>query len=497
MDYTTFSYDALVRWTEGLFTFQANSPLMMGSIPFALLFIPFLAVYTILRNYSRTAMMMYVICFGLFFAYKVNGTMMWLLPLTACINYAITQEMRLHEGKARKCLLTLVICIDLALLCYFKYTNFIIGDVLNAMLSTNFSLYAIALPVGISFYTFQAISYAVDTYKRKFDMEVTLLEYCFYLTFFPLLLAGPITRAKNLIPRLKRNQQASSRMLWLGLFLIMLGLVKKNMLSDYIAQFNNWVFDAPQTFSGFENVAALFGYPVQIFLDFSGYSDMSIGVAAILGFYLPDNFNFPYRSLSVTEFWRRWHISLSFWFRDYLYIPLGGNRKGTLRMYLNNFLTMLVAGLWHGSSWMFVIWGALHGFGLVVHKFFSRQLGIKIPSTKAGNFLSWFITYLYVCFAWSFFRATDLGKLGDMYQKVFHDFSLDYLVPFIHARTGWMLCVIGVMLSYLFTERQYKRMQLRFITLPWLAKLMLFIVCLQMVVEMSQENVQPFIYTQF
>lgn len=463
----------------------------------ALLFIPFLAVYTILRNYSRTAMMMYVICFSLFIAYQVNGTIMWLLPLTACINYAITQEMRLHEGKARKALLTLVIGIDLALLCYFKYTNFIIGDVLNAMLSTNFSLRSIALPVGISFYTFQAISYAVDTYKRKFDMEVTLLEYCFYLTFFPLLMAGPITRASNLIPRLKRNQQASSRMLWTGLFLIMLGLVKKNVLSDYIAQFNNWVFDAPQTFSGFENVAALLGYPVQIFLDFSGYSDMSIGVAAILGFYLPDNFYFPYRSLSVTEFWRRWHISLSFWFRDYVYIPLGGNRKGTLRMYLNNFLTMLVAGLWHGSSWMFVIWGALHGFGLVVHKFFSRQLGIKIPSTSVGNFLSWFLTYVYVCIAWSFFRAADLGKLGSMYQKVFSDFSLDYLVPFFNARTGWVVCVFGVMLSYLFTERQYKRMQLRFITLPWGVKLILFLVCLQLVVQMSQENVQPFIYTQF
>lgn len=463
----------------------------------ALLFIPFLAVYTILRNYSRTAMMMYVICFSLFIAYQVNGTIMWLLPLTACINYAITQEMRLHEGKARKALLTLVIGIDLALLCYFKYTNFIIGDVLNAMLSTNFSLQSIALPVGISFYTFQAISYAVDTYKRKFDMEVTLLEYCFYLTFFPLLMAGPITRASNLIPRLKRNQQASSRMLWTGLFLIMLGLVKKNVLSDYIAQFNNWVFDAPQTFSGFENVAALLGYPVQIFLDFSGYSDMSIGVAAILGFYLPDNFYFPYRSLSVTEFWRRWHISLSFWFRDYVYIPLGGNRKGTLRMYLNNFLTMLVAGLWHGSSWMFVIWGALHGFGLVVHKFFSRQLGIKIPSTSVGNFLSWFLTYVYVCFAWSFFRAADLGKLGSMYQKVCSDFSLDYLVPFFNARTGWVVCVFGVMLSYLFSERQYKRMQLRFITLPWGVKLILFLVCLQLVVQMSQENVQPFIYTQF
>lgn len=287
MNYSTFEISALWHWIERLFVYQADSPLMMGSIPFALLFIFFLAIYILLKSYSRTAMMMYVICFSLFFAYKVNGMVMWMLPLTACINYAVTQEMRLHEGKARKALLTFVVLVDLALLCYFKYTNFIIGDVVNEMFSTNFSLQSIALPVGISFYTFQAISYAVDTYKRKFDMEVTLLEYCFYLTFFPLLMAGPITRAANLIPRLKRNEQASSRMLWTGLFLIMLGLVKKNMLSDYIAQFNNWVFDAPQTFSGFENLAALFGYPVQIFLDFSGYSDMSIGVAAILGFYLP------------------------------------------------------------------------------------------------------------------------------------------------------------------------------------------------------------------
>lgn len=192
MNYSTFEISALWHWIERLFVYQADSPLMMGSIPFALLFIFFLAIYTLLKSYSRTAMMMYVICFSLFFAYKVNGMVMWMLPLTACINYAVTQEMRLHEGKARKALLTFVVLVDLALLCYFKYTNFIIGDVVNEMFSTNFSLQSIALPVGISFYTFQAISYAVDTYKRKFDMEVTLLEYCFYLTFFPLLMAGPI-----------------------------------------------------------------------------------------------------------------------------------------------------------------------------------------------------------------------------------------------------------------------------------------------------------------
>lgn len=497
MNYSTFDINALWRWVENLFVYQADSPLMMGSIPFALIFILFLAVYTMLKSWSRTAMMMYVVGFSLFFAYKVNGSVMWMLPLTACINYAVTQEMRLREGRARKAMLTFVVVVDLALLGYFKYTNFIIGDVLNEMVGTNFSLCSIALPVGISFYTFQAISYAVDTYRRKFDMEVTLLEYCFYLTFFPLLMAGPITRASNLIPRLKRNQQASSRMVWTGLFLVMLGLVKKNMLSDYIAQFNNWVFDAPSTFSGFENLAALLGYPVQIFLDFSGYSDMSIGVAALLGFYLPDNFYFPYRSLSVTEFWRRWHISLSFWFRDYVYIPLGGNRKGTVRMYLNNFLTMLVAGLWHGSSWMFVIWGALHGLGLVVHKFFSRQLGLRIPGGRAGNFLSWLITYLYVCIAWSFFRAKDLPTLGQMLGKLTGDFCIDYLVPFVNARPGWTCCVVAVMLSYLFSEKMYRRMQARFILLPWIVKLLLFMVCLQIVVEVSQESVQPFIYYQF
>lgn len=479
------------------FAYQPDAPLMMGSLPFALLFVVFLALYTVIRSVSRTAMMLYVIAFGLFFAYKANGQLMWMLPLTAVLNYALTQEMRLREGSARKALLMLVVTADLLLLGYFKYTNFIIGDVLAQMLHTNFSLQTIVLPVGISFYTFQAISYAVDVYRRKFTMEVTLLEYCFYLTFFPLLMAGPITRAQHLMPRLRRNQQASGRMVWTGLFLVMLGLIKKNVLSDYIAQFDNWVFDAPQTFSGFENVAALLGYPVQIFLDFSGYSDMSIGVAAMMGFCLPDNFFFPYRSLSVTEFWRRWHISLSFWFRDYVYIPMGGNRKGTLRMYLNNFLTMLVAGLWHGASWMFVIWGALHGLGLAVHKFFSRQLGLRIPGGVAGNAVSWLLTYVYVCLAWAFFRAKDLHVLGQMFGKAAHDFSADYCVPFLQARMGWTLCVAGVMLSYLVSERSYKRLQLRFICLPWVVKLLIFLACLQLVVQMAQESVQPFIYYQF
>lgn len=459
--------------------------------------VAFLAIYTLVKRASRTAMMLYVVAFNLYFAYRLNGSVMWLLPATACFNYALTQEMALREGRTRKLLLATVVVADLAVLAYFKYATFILNDVIGLMLRTNFSLGSIVLPVGISFYTFQGISHAVDVYRRRFTMNTTLLEYFFYLTFFPLLLAGPITRAENLIPRLRRNRQASSRMVWSGLWLIMLGLVKKNMVSDYIGQFTTWVFDAPQTFSGFENMAALLGYPVQIYFDFSGYSDMSIGAAAILGFWLPDNFSFPYRALSLTDFWRRWHISLSTWFRDYLYIPLGGNRKGTLRMYANNFITMLVAGLWHGASWMFVIWGALHGIGLCVHKFFSRQLHITIPSTLWGNTLSWLITYVYVCFAWSFFRSQSLMQLGTMYEKIVADFSWAYLSPFVYARPLWTVCLIGAMLTYLVPERTYTRLQLRFITLPWLAKFLLFIVCVQLAIEVAQEDVQPFIYGAF
>ena len=459
--------------------------------------VAFLAIYTLVKRASRTAMMLYVVAFNLYFAYRLNGSVMWLLPATACFNYALTQEMALREGRTRKLLLATVVVADLAVLAYFKYATFILNDVIGLMLRTNFSLGSIVLPVGISFYTFQGISHAVDVYRRRFTMNTTLLEYFFYLTFFPLLLAGPITRAENLIPRLRHNRQASSRMVWSGLWLIMLGLVKKNMVSDYIGQFTTWVFDAPQTFSGFENMAALLGYPVQIYFDFSGYSDMSIGAAAILGFWLPDNFRFPYRAFSLTDFWRRWHISLSTWFRDYLYIPLGGNRKGTLRMYANNFITMLVAGLWHGASWMFVIWGALHGFGLCVHKFFSRQLRITIPSTLWGNTLSWLITYVYVCFAWSFFRSQSLTQLGTMYEKIVADFSWAYLSPFVYARPLWTVCLLGAMLTYLIPERTYTRLQLRFITLPWLAKFLLFIVCVQLAIEVAQEDVQPFIYGAF
>ena len=396
--------------------------------------------------------------------------------------------------KKSKLFMIISVVLSLGLLGYCKYADFFITN-FNAVTGLSIPLLKIALPIGISFYTFQILSYTVDVYRGEVPSQKNIINFAAYVTMFPQLIAGPIVRYSDVAAQLESRTHTMDKTA-LGVRRFAIGLSKKILIANVLGELVSAFKSSDEKSVLFAWIYAI-AYTLHIYFDFSGYSDMSIGVAAILGFYLPDNFYFPYRSLSVTEFWRRWHISLSFWFRDYVYIPLGGNRKGKVRMYFNNFLTMLVAGLWHGSSWMFVIWGALHGFGLVVHKFFSRQLGISIPRTLAGNSLSWLITYLYICFAWSFFRAKDLGVLGKMYDKVANDFSIDYLVPFFHARPAWTLCIIGVMLSYLFTERQYHRLQARFILLPWVAKLLLFIICLQMVVEVSQESVQPFIYYQF
>ena len=264
------------------------------TMPFLVAFIVFFAIYLLLCRTRRTVMMGYVIAFSLFFAYKANGILMILLPATAVITWWLTKKMNAYEGWKRKLWLTTIILLTLTPLLYYKYANFLLTTI-NAIFAGNFALLDIFLPIGISFYTFQAISYSVDVYKRKFTMETSLLEYCFYLTFFPLLMAGPITRAEVLIPQLKEEPCKDKELVYGGLWLIIVGLLKKALIADYIAQYNNWIFDDPTTYSGFENLMGVFGYTLQIYCDFSGYSDMSIGLAAVMGFQLKENFNFPYQ----------------------------------------------------------------------------------------------------------------------------------------------------------------------------------------------------------
>ena len=513
------------------------------SLGFWAAFCAFFLVYIFCKKWSRTAMLLWVLAFDLFFFWKANGWLMLLLPATAAVNYFLTELIRhakyapetaspatekrsgnwffgkpvrkiisgrpsLHpknrgfsgapSGRLRSpaILLAIIILIDLGALVYFKYSGFFVEGILNPLLKSNFSVGDIVLPIGISFYTFQAISYSVDVYRGKYDGRPTFLEFCFYLSFFPLLLAGPITRAGRFLPQIRRAEPATRHELRLGLWLVICGLLKKGVLADYLAVYNNLAFDSPVSYSGYELLMAAMGYTMQIYLDFSGYSDLSIGIASLMGFRLDDNFLFPYRSLNLTEFWRRWHISLSTWFRDYVYIPLGGNRKGRARTLLNNFLTMVVAGLWHGSTWMFVIWGALHGAGLAVHKLCRGSLK-KIPDSWPVKAVSWLLTMLFVTACWVFFRAESLQDCGEIFRRIFTDFDFAYAAPFWAARKLWCVTLAVALAGLLIPPRAYNRLQARFTRLPWIVIFLVLLLAVQLVIQLRSGDIQPFIYYQF
>ncbi len=493
----TFSISAISRRLGEFFT-TPDGGLQYCTMAFLLTFIVFYAIYALASRGRRSVMMAYVVAFSLFFAYKSNGWLMLLLPATVVVTWMMTERMRrCHERKRRRAWAALTIVLTLCPLLYFKYTNFSI-QTLNTILASNFALMDIFLPVGISFYTFQAISYIVDSYKGRFNDKATLLEYTFFLTFFPLLLAGPITRAETLIPQLKERKMhfTDREMIYSGLWLIVLGILKKGLIADYIAQYNNWIFDDPAGFSGFENLMGVLGYTLQIYCDFSGYSDISIGLAALMGFRLLQNFNSPYQALNLSEFWHRWHIALSTWFRDYVYIPLGGNRKGRWRTYLNNMVTMLLAGLWHGASWMFVIWGGVHGFGLMVHKMLKPRLH-RLPNTIIVTFISWLITFCYVAMAWIFFRAASVADAVLIMERIATDFSIDYFIPFCNARPVWMLFVTVAYGLHAIRLSTYEKLRIWFVNTPWLVKFIIFLVAVQLVINFRTANVQPFIYAQF
>ncbi|MDE6488978.1 MAG: MBOAT family protein, partial [Paramuribaculum sp.] len=328
--------------------YEADNPMIFSSGLFWVLFIIFVPVYALLKK-RLWQMVVFVVAFSLYFYYKSSGVFFLLLVGTSLIDWLLSKLVsQLEKRWLRRLCVVVSIVNSLGILCYFKYANFFLWN-WNMMVQGNFQPLDVILPVGISFYTFQSISYIVDVYKGSVSPTRTWLEYLFFLSFFPALVAGPIVRADYFLPQIRQNRDASTDEMFAGLWLIILGIIKKAVIADYIAQYNDLIFESPTGYSGFESLMGLIGYVMQIYCDFSGYSDMAIGIAMIMGFRLMKNFDFPYKSKNLSEFWHRWHISLSTWLRDYVYIPLGGNRKGALRTYVNNFLTMLVGGLWHLS----------------------------------------------------------------------------------------------------------------------------------------------------
>ncbi len=428
--------DTILSKIADLFSYDPASPMIFSSGSFFFAFIFFVIIYAAIHK-NRIAVSLYVIAFSLFFYYLSSGVYFLILVITSVTDYgfAIVIDRAAKQGWKRFWLM-FAVWLSLCVLFFFKYTNFFIENFTNIVkwlgdfpgfvkflqsfnepifksfseiAANNFQPLDIFLPIGISFFTFQSISYVIDVYKKTIPPARNVLDYAFFLSFFPQLVAGPIVKANLFLPQMRKPIEIKKEWVWAGFWLIIIGLFKKAVIADYISQYNDFVFAAPHTYSGFENLMAILGYALQIYGDFSGYSDMAIGLGLIMGFDLGINFNFPYKSLNITDFWRRWHISLSSWLRDYLYIGLGGNRKGKWKTYRNLFLTMFLGGLWHGANWKFVVWGSAHGVGLAVHKALKGSLD-KIADTKATKFFAWLLTFLFVITLWVFFRAVDVSE---------------------------------------------------------------------------------------
>lgn len=478
-----------------LLDYDPAAPMLFSSGLFWFLFIVMLPVYALLKG-SKSKMVIFVVLFSLYFYYKSSGFFFLMLMGTSLIDWLISHRIYAASNKTAKRLwMWLSIVISLSILGYFKYANFFLWN-WNQMVQGNFQPLDIILPVGISFYTFQSISYVVDVYKERIAPTRNWFDYLFFLSFFPALVAGPIVRADYFLPQLEKNERATSAMIWSGLWLIIIGIIKKALIADYIAQYNDLIFNDPALYTGVQTLMGVLGYTMQIYCDFSGYSDMAIGLALIMGFRLGINFNSPYQSRNLTEFWRRWHISLSSWLRDYVYIPLGGNRKGTFRTYLNNFLTMLIGGLWHGAAWKFVFWGAMHGAGLAVHKACQPILK-RIPDNWLTVFIAWLITFIYVSLLWVFFRAATFEDSVLIIKNIFVDFKIENLVPFAQQQAVWCVMMVALILFHFLPQRWGEKIEEWFIKMPWIIKLGIFLVAVQLVIEFMTAEVAPFIYFQF
>jgi len=477
------------------FAFNRDEPMLFTSGLFWVLFLVFLPIYAQLKS-QRVKMMTFVIAFSLFFFYKSSGWFFLLLVATSFIDWWVAQFIDSSKNRTeRRVALTVSLVLSLSVLLFFKYSNFVMSN-LEALIGGNFQPMDLILPVGISFYTFRTISYVVDVYKGKIQPVDDYIEYLFFLSYFPCLVAGPIVRACDFMPQLRANKSATREMIYGGLWLVMLGVLKKAVFADYIAQYNNIAFGNPAGYTGFELLMAVLGYTMQIYCDFSGYSDMAIGLGSIMGFNLGINFNYPYRSLNVTEFWHRWHITLSSWLRDYVYIPLGGNRKGKVRQHFNLMVTMLLGGLWHGAAWTFVVWGAGHGIALCVHKLCKPWLD-RIESTRFTRFVSWLMTFTLVALLWVFFRANTFHAAGQVISGIFTDFEWAYLPVFLERRSTWCIMLAIIYGLHFVPVSLWDKMRERFIDAHWGVKLLMFIVLVQLVLQFASATVQPFLYSQF
>jgi D-alanyl-lipoteichoic acid acyltransferase DltB (MBOAT superfamily) len=498
-----------------IFSYDPDKPFIFSAPAFWIFFLLVLAGFSLfykrlfLRNF-------YLLLVSLFFYYKTGGLFLFLLLFVTIIDF--TCGLLIYQSKTRfwrKSLILISIISNIGILAYFKYTGFFvqtINDILgtdivvtdflgafsNRLLGTSFNINSIVLPVGISFFTFQSLSYTIDMYRRKLEPVRNIFDFGFYVSFFPQLVAGPIVRASEFIPQLYKKYNLSQREFSHAVFLILKGLIKKIIISDFIAvNFIDRIFDLPTAYSGFENLMAVYGYGLQIYCDFSGYTDIAIGLGLILGFRLPFNFNSPYKASSIADFWKRWHISLSRWLKDYLYIPLGGNRKGKFRTIVNLMITMLIGGLWHGANLRFIIWGGLHGTGLAINKIWSFIFGEKTQKRRLTRAISVFFTFQFVSFCWIFFRAQDMHSVGLILRQIFKDFMPGSFSTLFQAYSGVLALMAAGYIIHFLPEKFKESYRGLFIKIPLAVQMVIVLLAGFLLYQMRTAEIMPFIYFRF
>lgn len=553
-----FSFENL----KGIFLYNENQPLIFTQFFFWGFFAYVLCIYSFVykKNTLRNAFLFLV---SLFFYYKTSGLFISILLFSTILDYYIGNKVYSSKKElTRKILITTSVSINLLVLCYFKYAYFFtdsynaifssdmqvfnhFAQFTNTLAGTHFTVDKILLPVGISFYTFQTISYSVDIYRKQLEPVKNIIDFGFFVSFFPQLVAGPIVRASEFIPQLYQPYRLTQYNLGLSLFWILKGFIKKVVIGDYIAvNFIDRVFDSPTMYTGFENLMALYGYSLQVYADFSGYTDMAIGISLLLGFTLPVNFNSPYKAQNVGEFWKRWHMSLSTWLRDYLYIPLGGNRGGSIGTWvtaiiislfiillsgkmmvlyvfiwlalllvflaifiksfktwlttnINLLITMLLGGLWHGASWQFVIWGGLNGLGLMVYKQWKKISPYEKYNNWLGIGFKVFVTLTFITFTRIWFRASTMETTQQILHQIANNFRFDLIPTILYSyKMVFFVTLIGFVIHWL-PSKTKSWYQDKFIYSPLGVKVIISVVTVVGVYQAMSSELQAFIYFQF
>ena len=493
--------------------------MVFNSYTFIAFFIVVLILHSLPFNW-RTKKINLLLASYVFYA-AWNPPFILLLWLSTVVDYFVGRSLYHQENKSKRRLLLIVSLIgNLGMLCFFKYGGFLLDNFTQLVNLLGMDYHPakpnIILPAGISFYTFTTLCYTIDMYKRKSEPVKSMLDFSLFVTFFPHLVAGPIVRPPQLVPQFETPRQATRKQLLQGLFLLSLGLFMKVVLADsMLADSANMVFDAHDRVSMLDAWMGVLAFSGQIFFDFAGYSTCAIGVASCLGFILPENFLYPYAAIGFSDFWKRWHITLSSWLRDYLYIPLGGNRSGTVRTYINLMITMLLGGLWHGANWTFVVWGALHGFYLWVEKLIAdvrKDPARSITVTPMGdvgvlgpvpeilkkknvrNFILALLTFLLINVTWVFFRAPDFGSAWKLLSAMFFPFK-DAAVLLTTLSIIKVSVIVTGMIIFHWLMRN-TRVLVVAEKLPWWLLGVIWSVLLLLLIW-SQESSSSFIYFQF